>query len=212
MALQRSILALAVVISAAICLPPGPARAQARGGEWRAYAADKTNSRYSPLDQINRDTASRLRIAWRQSVIPAELRERWPAAPVPNVSQNTPLMVDGLLYVSTAVGVATALDPATGKVVWFDVPPDRPADTAATGRVAAWRPGERAVASRIGPTAATRESSRSQVNTSSRSTRGLVNGIRSSGEQVPGTSISRKVTTGPRRATAGAVRRSSSAT
>ena len=131
--LHRSILALAVVTSAAVCLPRGPARAQARGGEWRAYAADKANSRYSPLDQINRDTASRLRIAWRQSVIPAELRERWPAAIVPNVSQNTPLMVDGLLYVSTAVGVATALDPATGKVVWFDVPPDRPADTAANG-------------------------------------------------------------------------------
>ena len=132
MTLHRSILALAVVTSAAMCLPRGPARAQARGGEWRAYAADKANSRYAPLDQINRDTASRLRIAWRQSVIPAELRERWPAALVPNVSQNTPLMVDGLLYVSTAVGVATALDPATGKVVWFDVPPDRPADTATT--------------------------------------------------------------------------------
>jgi quinoprotein glucose dehydrogenase len=126
----RAILALVVIASAAVWLPPGPAGAQARAGEWRAYAADKTNSRYSPLDQINRDTASRLRVAWRQSVVPPELRERWPAATVPNVSQNTPLMVDGLLYVSTAVGVATALDPATGKVVWFDRPPDRPVDTA----------------------------------------------------------------------------------
>jgi quinoprotein glucose dehydrogenase len=124
---------LAVAASAAVWLPPGPAGAQGRGGEWRAYAADKTNSRYSALDQIDRDTASRLRVSWRQSVVPPELRERWSNAVVPNVSQNTPLMVDGLLYVSTAIGVAAALDPATGKVVWFDVPPDRISDTPTPG-------------------------------------------------------------------------------
>jgi quinoprotein glucose dehydrogenase len=37
-------------------------------------------------------------------------------------------MVGGLLYVSTAVGVAAALDPETGKVVWYDVPPARDVD------------------------------------------------------------------------------------
>ena len=49
---------------------------------------------------------------------------------MPNVSQNTPLMVGGLLYVSTALGVAAALDPETGKVVWFDTPPARQSDSA----------------------------------------------------------------------------------
>ena len=97
-------------------------------GEWRAYAADRHGSRYSPLDQIDKTTVGKLRVAWRQSVIPPELRERWPGATVPNVSQNTPLMVGGLLYVSTAVGVAAALDRDTGKVVWFDVPPVRDGD------------------------------------------------------------------------------------
>ena len=103
------------------------ASAQA-GGEWRAYAADKHGSRYSPLDQINKNTVGKLQVAWRQSVMPPELRERWPSATVPNVSQNTPLMVGGLLYVSTAVGVAAALDPTTGKLLWFDVPPVRDTD------------------------------------------------------------------------------------
>ena len=32
-------------------------------------------------------------------------------------------MAGGLLYMSSAVGTVVALDPATGKVVWFDVPP-----------------------------------------------------------------------------------------
>ena len=44
--------------------------AQAQG-EWRAYAADKHGSRYSPLDQINKSTVGKLRVAWRQSVMPA---------------------------------------------------------------------------------------------------------------------------------------------
>ena len=93
---------------------------------------------------------------------------------VPNVSQNTPLMVGGLLYVSTAVGVATALDPATGKVVWFDVPPDGQATRPRRRSTGS----ERAAASRIGPTAATPESSRSQASIWSRSTRRPGNGIR----------------------------------
>src|SRR5215213_8817378 len=89
-------------------------------GEWRAYAADKASSRYSPLDQINRNTVTNLRLAWRQSVVPLELRQGHPDLQVPSVSQNTPVMVDGLLYVSTAIGAVAALDPASGKVVWSD--------------------------------------------------------------------------------------------
>jgi len=94
-------------------------------GEWRAYGADKGSSRYSPLDQISKDTVSRLRIAWRQSILPSVMREGRGDVTVPNVSQNTPLMIGGLLYVSTALGTAAALDPATGEVVWFDRPPVR---------------------------------------------------------------------------------------
>jgi outer membrane protein assembly factor BamB len=32
-------------------------------------------------------------------------------------------MVDGLLYISTGLGTAAALDPTTGRVAWFDLPP-----------------------------------------------------------------------------------------
>src|SRR6266849_2358646 len=86
-------------------------------GEWRAYAADKAASRYSPVDQINKDTVKNLRIVWRQSIIPTELREGRSDVAVPNVSQNTPLMVGGLLYVSTALGTVAALNPENGNVV-----------------------------------------------------------------------------------------------
>jgi quinoprotein glucose dehydrogenase len=128
--MSRSLLtgvALLALLGTSMSIDRASAQAQ---GEWRAYAADKHGSRYSPLDQINKSTVGKLRVAWRQSVLPPDLRERWPSATVPTVSQNTPLMVGGLLYVSTAVGVAAALDPETGKVVWFDVPPARDTDRA----------------------------------------------------------------------------------
>ena len=40
-------------------------------------------------------------------------------------SQNTPLMADGRLYISSALGTVAALDATTGEVLWFDTPPDR---------------------------------------------------------------------------------------
>ena len=91
--------------------------------DWPAYSGDKASTKYSPLDQINKDTVGKLQIAWRQSGLPAELKGIWPEATAPANWQNTPLMVDGLLYMSSGVGTVVALNAATGKVVWFDVPP-----------------------------------------------------------------------------------------
>jgi quinoprotein glucose dehydrogenase len=95
--------------------------------DWRSYGATNAGTKYSPLDQINRESAKNLRIAWRQSVTPVELRALLPNAPVPvgAGTENTPLMVDGLLYISTGAGTVAALDATTGKVVWFDLPPER---------------------------------------------------------------------------------------
>jgi quinoprotein glucose dehydrogenase len=95
------------------------------GREWRAYGGTNASTRYSSLDQINRTTVSNLRIAWRQSATPRELRTGRPDPPTLPNYQHTPLMVDGLLYVSTGYGTIAALDGATGKVIWFDDPPKR---------------------------------------------------------------------------------------
>ena len=42
--------------------------------DWPAYAGDKGSTKYSPLDQINKDTVKNLQIAWRRSALPEELR------------------------------------------------------------------------------------------------------------------------------------------
>ena len=42
--------------------------------DWPAYSGDKGATKYSSLDQINKDTVGKLQVAWRQSGVPAELK------------------------------------------------------------------------------------------------------------------------------------------
>ena len=119
----RSAIALALGLAAVMSTVSGGANDTT--GEWRSYAATNASTKYSPLDQINKDTIKDVRIAWRQSVIPVVMREN-PYVRVPNNSQNTPLMIGGRLYISTGLGTAAALDATTGKVIWFDLPPGQP--------------------------------------------------------------------------------------
>src|SRR4029450_940175 len=62
-----------------------------KNGEWRAYAGEPGSTKYSPLDQINRDNAKNLRIAWRFKTDNL--------GPRPDFNMEvTPLMVNGVLY------------------------------------------------------------------------------------------------------------------
>jgi len=113
--------------------------AGAQTGEWRAYGADAAGTKYTPLDQITADNAGDLQVVWRQSTIPDAIRQG-STARAPAVVQNTPLMADGRLYVSTALGTVAALDATTGEVVWFDPLPDGVTRRGSSSRgVAYWR-------------------------------------------------------------------------
>jgi quinoprotein glucose dehydrogenase len=87
-------------------------------GEWRYYSGDLASTKYSPLDQINRSNVSRLRIAWRRPQIAADFTKTNPAARLSNNYRSTPLMINGVLYATNAVGVAEAFDPETGRSLW----------------------------------------------------------------------------------------------
>jgi quinoprotein glucose dehydrogenase len=115
--------------------------------DWPAYAGDKGSSKYSPLDQINKDTVGRLRVAWTRSGLPEELRASFPDAQAPANYQHTPLVVGGVMYISSAVGAVVALDPTTGKTLWYDSLPPRPdgqgpARGGATRGIAYWTDGQ----------------------------------------------------------------------
>jgi glucose dehydrogenase len=115
----RQVLGVSIALVASTMTMPG--RAADADEEWRFYGGDQGAKKYSRLAQINKDTVKNLRIVWRQSAIPQEVRQG-PDAPVPYYYSHTPLMVGGLLYMSTGYGTVAALDAATGKVVWFDPP------------------------------------------------------------------------------------------
>ncbi len=134
-----------------VCLVTLALAAQSqRPGEWRAYAGTNASTRYSPLDQIDRDNGGNLRIAWRQAATPIEVQRGRPSPPALVNYQNTPLMVGNLLYASTGYGTVVALNPTDGRVVWFDAGQSggaQPRGTATRG-VAYWTDGsdERVVA------------------------------------------------------------------
>jgi quinoprotein glucose dehydrogenase len=117
---------LVAVVALGVAIATMAGRAADKNRDWPAYAGDKGSTKYSPLDQIDKDNIKNLKIAWRRSGMPEELRETYPNTQAPANYQHTPLMVDGVLYMSTAVGAITALDPATGKTIWFDTLPPRP--------------------------------------------------------------------------------------
>ena len=121
---------VALIVAAALVLTPQSAAAQygAVDGEWRSYAGDNGSTKYSPLDQIDAGNFEDLRIAWRwQSVdgnIDLEaLRESEDDRPISiRGLQATPLMIDGVLYLTTALYQAAAVDAGTGETVWVHDP------------------------------------------------------------------------------------------
>ena len=108
-----------VPLAAAALVFCGSAGAQTSvpDGEWHAIGRDAANTKYSPLDQIDADNFTDLEIAWRWtslSTVVAEANERIR----PSQFKSVPLMAEGLVYVSTALGQVAALDAGTGETVW----------------------------------------------------------------------------------------------
>jgi quinoprotein glucose dehydrogenase len=99
-----------------------PAFAQATDG-WSAYGGDPLGSRWSALDQINRDNVHRLDVAWRVRTGEADSAHRTAER---TSFEATPIVLDGAMYLSTPTGRVLALEPETGRVRWtFDPRIDR---------------------------------------------------------------------------------------
>src|SRR5262245_32063439 len=90
--------------------------------EWRNYSADNRSTKYSPLDQINKDNVSKLRVAWRHAQADPAMLATNPQLRLSNRYMSTPIMVGGVLYVTNALGLAEAMDPATGRTIWTQRP------------------------------------------------------------------------------------------
>ncbi|MGH9332863.1 MAG: pyrroloquinoline quinone-dependent dehydrogenase [Vicinamibacteria bacterium] len=107
-----------LVISSAVA-------AQGPDGDWRYFGGDAGGQKYSKLDQIHRGNVSELEVAWIWKT--GEKPLQGPRLPVPGNRvqpgsfEATPLVIDGVMYLTTSYNRVIALDPDTGKEIWvFD--------------------------------------------------------------------------------------------
>src|SRR6267142_2920601 len=74
--------------------------------DWLSYGLDYAESRYSKLNQINTESVKNLGLKWTYNL--ESLRG----------VEATPLVVDGIMYVSASWSVVHAIDVRTGKRIW----------------------------------------------------------------------------------------------
>jgi alcohol dehydrogenase (cytochrome c) len=92
---------------------------------WPTYHGDYSGRRYSTLEQINTSNVKGLALAWvyrlntspSNAIIGGEGPEQSPLGPLNATIKSTPLMVNGVLYVSAPDHV-WAIDARTGREVW----------------------------------------------------------------------------------------------
>ena len=133
MRLYKSTLAVAVAACAA-------AFAQ---NDWPTYGRDLAGTRYSPLKQIDSGNVSKLVRAWtyHMSAATAALERQEEGTEVPGgrgrgrgggggrISEVSPLIIGGVMYITTGYGRVVALEPETGKPIWtYEVKDGAPAE------------------------------------------------------------------------------------
>jgi quinoprotein glucose dehydrogenase len=102
--------------------------------DWRTYGNDPGHRRFSTLTQITPQNVSTLRQAWTFDL--KTMGRKW---------ENTPVVVENMMYITLPNGGVVALEPETGKEIWRFETPVRgrsvravaywPGDAAATPRL-----------------------------------------------------------------------------
>jgi quinoprotein glucose dehydrogenase len=113
MSRSRQLLFLGLLVAAVSWPWPGRGQSGARNGEWRAYSAEEGSTRYSPLEQIDRDTVKNLQVAWTWKF------DNYGSASETATTQTTPIMVNGVLYFTAGPRrTVVAANAGTGETLW----------------------------------------------------------------------------------------------
>jgi quinohemoprotein ethanol dehydrogenase len=83
------------------------AAADAEPGQWMSHGRTADEQRFSPLDAINDSNVGGLKLAWHHDL-----------DAVARGQSTTPLVIDGVMYVTTTWSKLFALDAANGKLLW----------------------------------------------------------------------------------------------
>jgi alcohol dehydrogenase (cytochrome c) len=82
-------------------------RTAAEPQNWLMYSGNYASQRYSVLNQIDRSNVGNLELKW---ILPNQVFGAW---------QSTPLVVDGIMYVTQRPNDVLAVDAKTGRVFWL---------------------------------------------------------------------------------------------
>jgi alcohol dehydrogenase (cytochrome c) len=114
---QKSAVRLGPLVALLLCVLTLPLRGQvtsqriaASASEpqnWLTYSGNYSSTRYSPLDRITPQNVKNLKLQW---VYQATVAGNW---------QTTPLVVDGVMYVTQRLNDVVALDAVTGRAFWI---------------------------------------------------------------------------------------------
>ncbi len=80
--------------------------------DWAYHGGDLWNRRFQNIDQINPSNVSQLKLAWSFTGDTTEQAS----------TEATPLVVDGVMYITGNNGGVFALNPTTGKQIWHYTP------------------------------------------------------------------------------------------
>ncbi|MGQ0530744.1 MAG: PQQ-dependent dehydrogenase, methanol/ethanol family [Panacagrimonas sp.] len=107
--------------------------ADSEPGSWLSHGRTYDEQRYSPLKKVSTENVGKLGLAWQYRL------------DVDRATEATPIVVDGVMYVTGAFSIVSALDPVSGKELWkYDpkVPRDKGRDgccDVANRGVAVWK-------------------------------------------------------------------------
>jgi quinohemoprotein ethanol dehydrogenase len=80
--------------------------AESEPGNWLAHGRTYHEQRFSPLTQIDRDNVSSLGLAWSKDMGTNRAQE------------STPIVVDGMMFLTSSWSRVFALDAVTGRTIW----------------------------------------------------------------------------------------------
>ncbi len=80
--------------------------AQSDHNNWLTYSGSYSGHRFSPLSDINTETVKQLVPKWVYQV------------KIPGIVETTPIVVDGVMYLTEPPSNVTALDAETGRTLW----------------------------------------------------------------------------------------------
>ena len=78
---------------------------------WLTYSGTYRSERYSPLNEINAENVRRLKVIWAYQMQPATNSGS-------GLVETTPIVVDGIMYITEPPSTVTALEARTGKRLW----------------------------------------------------------------------------------------------